>query len=610
MDKMKCTGKAAYIGIENRMVKFIECIQLKKDDLWTLFTDQFAGFADTHDYGWRGEYWGKLMRGACMTYQYTKDSILYETMEKSVYTMLKNADENGRFSTYAVVKEFDGWDMWSRKYVLLGFLYFYEICLNDELKASVLSAMKGHMNYIIEHIGDGKINICDTSPVWQGVNSASILEPVMLLYNITNDSRYLDFAEHIVKSGGAKEFDIFRAAYEDKLTPNEYPVKKAYELMSCFEGLIEYYKATGEEKWKIAAENFAKRLIQSEITIIGCAGCEHECFNDSVLMQTYSKYDGLMQETCVTVTWMKLCFKLLCLTGKSIYADEIEKSAYNALYGAVNTNSSTNNDDTVFDMSWFKEVYKVYTSANAPQPFDSYSPLRLGTRGRAVGGFRPMRDNSTYSGCCIVIGAAGLALVPLMAVMQSDSGLVFNLYLRGSYESDEFKVFIKTAYPAESSVEILVDSDARKEIRLRIPHYSKNTKIKINGIEAEYEVDNGYAVIERSWNKGDVISIDLDMNLRICRGMENPEDENSIKHIAFLYGPLVLARDARVSEVGTSIEVDENNISYKAVNTAGFDTMCEFEINTGKETIRMIDYASAGKTWDKESMMEAWLKTE
>ena len=72
----------------------------------------------------------------------------------------------------------------------------------------------------------------------------------------------------------------------------------------------------------------------------------------------------------------------------------------------------------------------------------------------------------------------------------------------------------------------------------------------------------------------------------------------------------MLARDARLSEVGTPIGVDENNISYKTVNTAGFDTMCEFEINTGKEIIRMIDYASAGKTWDKDSMMEAWLKTK
>ena len=489
-------------------------------------------------------------------------------------------------------------------------MHFYEICKDESLKAWIVRAMQAHTDYIIDHIGDGKINICDTSPVWQGVNSASILEPVVMLYNLSKESRYLKFAEHIVNTGGAKDFDIFNAAYEDKLELNEYPVKKAYELMSCFEGIIEYYKVTGEEKWKKAAENFAKRLIKSEVTIIGCAGCEHECFNDSALMQTYTKYDGLMQETCVTVTWMKLCYKLLCLTGESVYADEIEKSVYNALYGAVNTEGRTNTDETVFDLSWYRDVYKLYTARTGGQPFDSYSPLRLGIRGKGVGGFRAMRDNSTYSGCCIVIGAAGIALVPRVAIMQSENGVVFNLYPNGKFESDGFKASIETAYPSDSLITISVESDSAKELRFRIPYFSRNTIIEINGEKTEYVTENGYALINREWKKGDQIKLYFDMNLRVLKGQENPEDENSSKHIAFMYGPLVLARDARVSEVGATVDFDEENISCKAVKTAGFDTQCELEINTGKETIKMIDYASAGKTWDKESMFEAWLKTE
>lgn len=597
----------AYTGIENRMVKFIEQVQLKDKALWKLFSDQFIGCADTHDCGWRGEYWGKLMRGACMTYQYTHDEELYKILESTVCDMLENADENGRFSTYSISAEFGGWDMWSRKYVLLGFLYFYEICIDTELKSRVVSAMKGHLDYIIAHVGEGKMNICDTSPVWQGVNSASILEPVVMLYNITGDKEYMDFAHHIVNSGGAKEYSIFETAYEDKLLPHEYPVKKAYELMSCFEGLIEYYKVTKEEKWKKAAENFAERLIESEITIIGCAGCEHECFNNSALMQTYTKYDGLMQETCVTVTWMKLCYKLLCLTGKSIYADEIEKSAYNALYGAVNTENSTNGKDTLFDMSWFREVHKVHTAKYGAQPFDSYSPLRLGTRGRAIGGFRPMRDNSVYSGCCIAIGAAGLALVPLMSVMRDDEGIKFNLYPNGSVECDDFRADIRSAYPVDGNVEIVIACDTNKAIKLRIPYFSNKTLIEVNGEAAQYTLQNGYAVIDRSWSKGDIINIKFDVNPRMLKGMKNPEDSDSEKHIAFMYGPLVLARDERISAVGNAVKFGDE-LSFTLADKSNIDAMCRIDINTGKETVRMIDYASAGKVWGKA--MEAWLMGE
>ena len=600
--------KYTYTGIENTMVKFIEQNQLKDRELWKIVSSQFAGFPDAGDCGWRGEYWGKLMRGACMVYKYTRDEELYNTLEETVYDMLGNVEDSGRISTYAGNPEFTGWDMWCRKYVLLGFLHFHEICIDSELKNKVTSAMQGHLDYIMAHIGEGKTNICDTSPVWQGVNSSSILEPVVMLYNITGEDRYMDFADHIVNSGGAKEYNIFETAYENKLKPHECPVTKAYELMSCFEGLIEYYKVTKVEKWKIAAENFVQQLIDTEITIIGCAGCEHECFNNSALMQTYSKYDGLMQETCVTVTWMKLCYKLLCLTGKSVYADEIEKSAYNALYGAVNTEGCINGSDTTFDLSWFRDVHRIHTAKYGAQPFDSYSPLILGTRGRAVGGFRPMMDNSVYSGCCIAIGAAGLALVPLMSVMADDTEVVFNLYPEGTVDCGEFKARISGGYPTAGDVTIRVECDMEQTIKLRVPQFANVISVKLNGESIPCVAKDGYVTISRSWASGDVIDMSFDMNPRVQRGMKNPEDADSENYAAFLYGPLVLARDARIGEVGTALELGE--VSIRKIETAGIDAMCAFEVDTGKEVIKMIDYASAGKTWDKSSEMEAWIKVK
>jgi len=40
-------------------------------------------------------------------------------------------------------------------------------------------------------------------------------------------------------------------------------------------------------------------------------------------------------ETCVTFTWIKLCNNLLRLTENPMYADQIEKSVYNALLAAL-----------------------------------------------------------------------------------------------------------------------------------------------------------------------------------------------------------------------------------------------------------------------------------
>ena len=69
-----------------------------------------------------------------------------------------------------------------------------------------------------------KKKITETSDHWGGINSSSILEPVVRLYQKDPKPQYLKFAEYIVETGGAKGFSIFEAAYEDKLFPYQYPV--------------------------------------------------------------------------------------------------------------------------------------------------------------------------------------------------------------------------------------------------------------------------------------------------------------------------------------------------------------------------------------------------
>jgi DUF1680 family protein len=616
-DVLKTGGEFSYTGIADDMIKLAQIVQLKDKELWNMVSEQFSDVVDDEDNGWRCEYWGKLMRGACVVYQYTKDKELYDILEHTVRAVISHSDSDGRIATYSKENEFHGWDMWGRKYVLLGLIYFYEICSNVELAELVLNTAQCQLDYIINHVGKNIIEITDTSDIWGGINSSSILEPTVKLYCISGDKRYLDFAEYIVNNGGAKGFNIFEAAYEDKLYPYEYPVTKAYELMSCFDGLIEYYKVTGIEKWKIAAENFAKKLRESEITIIGSAGCKHELFNHSSLMQTYTGYSGLMQETCVTVTWIRLCFKLLLLTGDSVYGDEIEKSVYNALYGAVNTEGQLCGDEATFDEAYYRDVYDTHHAKyKRGQIFDSYSPLRLDIRGKAVGGFKPMRNKTSYCGCCIAIGAVGIGLVPQMSVLNSKNGFNFMLYIPGKasmYTEDGTRVDfeIKTDYPSRETVDIFVKPEINEEftVSLRIPYFAKCTSVKINGEAANGVKAGGMLDIKRVWSKGDKIEISFDMNLRLAHGMENPNDSESQKHIAVFYGPLALTNDARLGEVGKALEITEQKLDINLLD-AGLGELCNCTVQLDDNELKMIDYASAGKTWRRDSEMEVWIKTK
>lgn len=595
-------GSMHFGGEIDRAVRWIEREQLTDADLWAVFVEQFRSCPDDADNGWRSEYWGKVMRGAVFVYQYTQNPALYALLENTVRDLLSAQDELGRITTYSVANEFCGWDVWGRKYVLLGLQYFLDICADEILKADVIAAMCRHADYILAKIGqgEGKIPITETSNYWGGMNASSILEPFVRLYSITGEEKYLDFAGEIVSGGAVRNFNLFEAALEGKLFPFEYPETKAYEMMSCFEGLLEYYRVTGIEKWKTAVIRFANLIMESDITIIGSAGCTHELFDHSRVRQFDPRVTGIMQETCVTVTWMKLCFQLLSLTGDAIYADAIECSAYNALFGAVN--------------------YQKNTADGQVLPFDSYSPLLFDRRGKAVGGKKKI-DGDRFYGCCAAIGAAGLGLLTHCAVMQNTGGLTVNLYAPGSVEAytpngNPVLLAVKTEYPIDGTVTIAfrLQEDERFTLAFRIPKWSKTSSLAVNGKEIKAE-RGGYSHITRTWKNGDAVTIVLDMRARVihAEALDPQADTVCANHFAVVRGPVVLARDAKAE--GSSIEEPlllPSDVHELFVVSSASDMECNGTRNhalrlPSGEILYMTDYAQAGQTWDEAAEITVWM---
>ena len=117
--------KQKYTGLADKTAAFLTKEQLTDVSLWKKFVQQFRDQLDGTNEGWRGEYWGKMMRGASLCYYYSKDEKLYAVLENTVKDLLETQDQLGRISAYSVESEFCGWDMWARKYILLGNIYFY-----------------------------------------------------------------------------------------------------------------------------------------------------------------------------------------------------------------------------------------------------------------------------------------------------------------------------------------------------------------------------------------------------------------------------------------------------------------------------------------------------
>lgn len=623
-----------YRGFLDGAIRYVEEFQLLDPILWRRFVEQFRTAADDADNGWRGEYWGKMMRGACFVYSYTKNEALMKTLTDTVRDMLDSEDENGRISAYPITHEFDGWDMWCRKYVLLGLQYYLEICRDEELKKRIIASMCRQTDYIISKIGDTnqkKLPITMATRHWRGLNSSSILEPIVRLYNLTGEKRYFDFATYIVECGGTDVANIFDLAYENDLLPYQYPVTKAYEMTSCFEGLLEYYRVTKNERYKTAILNFANRILESEFTVIGSSGCTHELFDHSFFRQANTTNNPVMQETCVTVTLMKFFQRLLLLTGESKFADAFEISMYNAFLGAINTEKKVGKVKIFGDVEWIHE----------PLPFDSYSPLTAGTRGIQVGGLKRMADGHYY-GCCACIAPAGCGLIPQMHLLNEENGLVMSLFIDGTVATTTptghpITLETVTDYPRDGHVEIICRLDAPEAftLKLRNPAWSKHTLLSVNG--ERISASEGFISITREWKDGDRITLDLDMRTEVIRptpyGTDilmnrvvwghnymvstfDREDPLAKHHIALRRGPLMLAQDNRLGySVDTPIEVltdadeavaelvDPKKVPYPCIIAA------TVSLTDGSQML-VTDYASAGKTWNEESKMAVWMLTK
>ena len=627
---------AKYEGWLDRSLKLITDMQLRDADMWRLFVEQFRGTPDDHDAGWRGEFWGKMMRGACFVYSYSKDKELFNVLKATVNDLVESQDELGRISTYSVEKEYDGWDLWSRKYVLLGMQYFVEISDDKEFNQKVIDCMKKQVDYLTKRIGwqaEGKLLITRLTRHWRGLNSSSILEPIVRLYSLTKEEKYLDFAEYIIACGGMDVENVFELAYRNELHPYQYPVTKAYEMTSCFVGLLEYYRIRQNKKHLTAIINFANRILEDDFTVIGSAGCTHELFDHSTVRQANpDRGDPRAQETCVTVTLMQFFYQLNLITGDSKYMDAFERSLYNGYLGAVNT-------DGAIDTTAAKQYPEL---TMVPMPFDSYSPLTPGIRGNGTGGLKPFKDGRYY-GCCICIGSAGIGVAMKSALLTSRSGIVVNLYEKGEVaqpltNGKTVKLIFDTAYPVGEKVKITVDTDCADdfEILLRNPEWSENTVAHVNG--NIINATKGYIGVYRKWKKGDTIEICFDMRARAIYPIpygsqilmnkviwgancmiptfdrEHPSTKN---HIAIQRGPLMLAQENRLGysvDDAVSVKINDDgfiDIVYSENKTAPY--ACEFEAQiptTDGEYFTVTDYASAGKLWTEESKMAVWMNTK
>lgn len=574
---------------------YFEQEMTKSLENWNMGVVPYAAFVDIFRHGRayfaEGEMWGKAVRSGAMFYRYTHDPRLKEILSATVADLLTTRRENGSISASPVDSQPDGpgGDLWERTYVLLGLEQYYRWVDSDP---RVLKAMIDEADCTLNQIGPApKTSILDQGWSPNHIESSTILEPVMRLYRLTGYTRYLDFARYIVQEGGAKGYNIIRQAAEN-VPPYKMggPYPKAYEMMSLFEGLTEYYRVTGDAYIRKAVLNLYHNIIAREITLIGNGGGDQpyhpavygEAWDNTAFEQTNPTIKRMM-ETCAGVTWLKLCGQVLRLTGDPSAVDMMERYIYNGLFGAMRP-----------DGKGF-----------------SYVNLLNGVKTNPKGWGGTL--DGVYVTCCNLNGPVGLAYLPYLAVMRSSDGPVINFYNAAMvtdvvHGKDSVRLDIRTDYPRSGNIRIHVDPDnpARFTVTLHIPSWSKKTVLRVNGHRLGVKPGT-YRKIERTWAPGDVIALELDMRCRVIPSREGSR-EAAGRFEGVVRGPVVLARDENIDpHYAEPVRIRSRNGYTKAVEQHPTlpGTFLQFAIPTRKGDIQMVDYASVN-SWSGKHIF-SWL---
>ena len=561
---------------------------------------------------WQTEFWGKWMHSAIPYSHYAPSDRMYNAIETGIGRILESQEPSGYIGNYPdELRCGEGWDVWGMKYTLMGLLHDYD---NEQRGGFVsrmnvpLDAAKKLCDYVIAEIGpNGRRGreLWQTGN-WSGYASSSILEPVVWLYRRTNEKKYLDFADYIVKGmsepeSGPRLVDLAlkgvsvadRNGYGNKPDAHGgYVMKhnrsKAYEMMSCYQGILDYVEAKSAElkvesrelrDLRKAAIMTAEDIVKEEINLAGGCACSEAWYHGA--RKQHLPYLRL-HETCVTTTWMRFCEKLLEVTDDPKWADELEKTFYNAYLAAMKMDGTE---------------------------FAGYTPLS-GNR------WHGQHHCYMHIDCCTANGPRGFLCFLKELCRNDGKTATFNFYASALVKG--FDMY--SLYPRANYARIVSHTEGPLVMRLRIPAWSAKTVVKVNGAAQEGVKPGSYFSVSRDWKLGDIVEISFDM----------PVVAHVIDHsVAFTRGPVLLARDSRFAD-GDMTEPFRRGVvadgkrmdGFSAVRTPSDDIWMAFSatLPIGSHhanpeganglAVMFCDYASAGNLWQPSNYYRTWFPIE
>lgn len=550
---------------------------------------------------WQGEFWGKWIIGAVRTCEYYEDSGLREFIRNGIHNLISLQEPDGYLGTYrnrnlvlsaspevataAIGRPCDwNWNIWCRKYTLWGLLEGYRLLGEKD----ILDAAEKLASQTIDQLHSQNISIADTG-TFHGMPSGSILKPMLILYRYAGRKKYLDFSLEIASNWERMDNRLPNFIVNARtgkpvgqwFDPEKHQAK-AYELLSCLDGLLELYRITGQIKYFSTVAAMHELLWEHDRNIFFSVG-----YND--ILADAPAHLNAISEPCDAIHWMRLNSELFALTADKKYMDIFERTFCNAFLASIFRNGK-----------WGARGVRS-------------SGHHLAVRGQAG-----MKHNH----CCVNNIPRGIMDMARCAVMDRGDTLYVSLYTDFSAEfsrpSGPVSVQISGTYLKNGCVEVRIIAFETIRLCLRIPDWSRTCAAVLNGRNLPSENGGFTAVAEPGETKieltfdnapviheyhGEMPDLRPD-NWYVQRWIESTDMEISdmmaVQKAVITAGPLLLARSKFIgnteAEMFAKQTIQGSHPSCKLMPTDG-DALAVFQARiTGYNldlNAKVCDFASA-----------------
>jgi len=512
---------------------------------------------------WAGEFVGKYLAAAIQARRMTDDPALDKVVRRVVAEVISSQAEDGYLGPFPKhVRLLGFWDLWGHYHVMYAlYMWYRETGDRTALDAAIRAADLVCKTYLdggrrVYDAGDGVYNVTETN--------TAIIHILGILYRETGNEKYLQQMREI-----EEDWTKIQAAdyYRDALRGIEfYQVRKPrWEGLHPMLGLGEFYRITGDESYRDALLHWWHSIRKTDIHNSGSFS--------SVEQAVGNPFHDHIIETCCTVAWVVYSVEALRLSGESKIADALELATWNAVLGHQHPSGRWCTYDTRMDGKRSASAHSIVFQA---------------------------RPGTPEFNCCAAHGPRGLTELSKWALLGDDKAIYLNYYGPGTIEADlgeENKWLFEqeTDYPVGGNIKIRVKPPRRTRIPIhfRIPEWSANSEVSVNGKPVSGVTAGTYLTIDRKWKRKDLVKINLDMSVRGLRG------DKYARFLTSLYkGPLLLAYDQKHNtlERHELPDLDYNNIELRPAKTDAWHQPIVLFETTGMDgrTFYLTDFATAG----------------